>query len=233
MDALRPITAVVFDLDGTLIDSLPDVCAALNRVLAEDGRRPLTLAEVRAMVGEGATVTVEKALRATGTPGDGAQVADVLARYLESYRGRPAEHTVVYPGAIDVLQRLRADGVAMGICTNKPHATTLPVLAALDLDGYFAAVSCGDSVPHRKPDGRHVALTLEGMGAAHGAALMVGDSETDIRAARDAGVIAVAVTYGYSHVPVETLGADALIDHLGALPDLMRRLAAPATELPT
>ncbi len=226
-------SAIVFDLDGTLIDSLPDVHAALNRVLVEDGLRALTLNEVRAMVGEGATVTIEKALRATGDHSDCDRVAEVLARYLATYSDRPAEHTVIYPGAISVLDRFLADGVVMGICTNKPGVTTLPVLRALGLDRYFTAVTCGDTVPHRKPDGRHVTLTLEGMGAVAASAVMVGDSETDIVAARNAGVTAIAVTYGYSHSPVDTLGADGLIDNLEALPDMLRTLVSRTTAAPT
>ncbi len=218
------IEAIVFDLDGTLIDSVPDVRAALNRILAEEGRRPLALDEVKSMIGHGATVTIEKALEATGPAGAAEYVADFLERYLDTYRQRPTEHTVVYPGVLKALEHFTG-GVAMGICTNKPRATTLPVLEALELDRFFSAVTCGDSVPHPKPDGRHVLLTLEMMNADPTAAALVGDSESDISAALDAGIPAVCVTYGYSHVPVESLGADAIIESFHDLVDALRQIS--------
>ena len=211
------IEAIVFDLDGTLIDSVPDVRAALNRILAEDDRRPLSLDEIKSMIGHGATAIVVKALKATGPAGTAEYVADVLGRYLDTYSQRPTEHTVVYPGVVETLEHFKAGGVAMGICTNKPRAVTLPVLEALGLDRYFSAVTCGDSVAHPKPDGRHVLETLEMMNADPAAAALVGDSETDIEAALDAGIPSLAVAWGYCLVPLESLGADAVIESFDEL----------------
>ncbi len=115
-------------------------------------------------------------------------------------------------------------GMRMGICTNKPVATTFPVLEALGLDNYFTTVTCGDAVPYPKPDGRHIHLTLEKMNAAADTCVMVGDSENDIRAAIDAGVPSVCVTFGYCHVPFEELGADELIGHFSDLPGALERI---------
>ena len=113
----------------------------------------------------------------------------------------------------------------MGICTNKPTATTPPVLQAMGLDGFFSVVSCGDAVPHPKPDGRHVRLVVEQLGATLATTAMIGDSENDISAAIDAGVRSVAITFGYAHVPPEELGADVLIDHFDELPRGLQEIA--------
>ncbi len=220
--ANQGITSVLFDLDGTLIDSVPDVRAAVNRALEDDGRRALSLDEVKGLVGEGAQVLIEKALALTGTPGNPKRVEDCLQRFVSAYVEHPAEHTVIYPRVLETLERLESEGIRLGICTNKPQATTMPVLEALNLGRYFHAVTCGDSVPHRKPDGRHVTLTLERMGGAPESAALVGDSETDMAAARGAGISAIAVTYGYCRVPPYSLDADALIDDFGDLPETLR-----------
>ncbi len=213
--------SIVFDLDGTLIDSAPEVRAAANKILAEEGRRALSLDEVKSLVGEGAAATIEKALKLTGDAGTPEQVKDFMRRYLRQYAANPAENTVIYPGVVETLETLQAQGVTMGICTNKPKATTIPVLEALGLDRFFRSVICADDAPHRKPDGRHVTQTLEKMGVTVKSAAFVGDSETDIAAARDAGVVSVAVSYGYCHIPLAELPADAVIDHF---PDLLQAL---------
>ncbi|MDO8607443.1 MAG: phosphoglycolate phosphatase [Phaeospirillum sp.] len=208
--------AVVFDLDGTLIDSAPDVAAALNRLLAEEGRRRLSLPEVQQLVGEGAGALIERAWTATGAPADRQAVAALIERYLVFYRAHPADHTIIYDGVPEELARLAGLGVKMGICTNKPHAMTLIVLDALGLSGRFDAVLGGD-YPRRKPDGQHIRETLRLMGADGLPALYVGDSRTDVLAARDAGLPVICVTYGYARMPVEQLGADRLIDRFGDL----------------
>ncbi len=214
--------AIVFDLDGTLIDSVPDVRGAVNRMLAAAGRQPISLEQAHAFVGEGAGVLVAKALAATGAPPDA--MDDLVERYIDFYRQHPADETVVYPGVAEALETLAGRGVRMGICTNKPAAMTGLVLEALGLDRYFSAITSGDNVPHRKPDGRHVILTLEMMKAGTAAAVMVGDSETDVAAGKDAGLAVVAVSYGYAHVPVAEMGADAVIDSFAALPDALDAL---------
>ena len=220
-----PCEALIFDLDGTLIDSAPDVCASVNRALGETGRRELTLEETKDMIGWGGRVLVEKALALTGEPGNPDDIDRVLQGFLDGYAAHPVEHTTLFPGVLEALERFEADRVNMGICTNKPTKTTSPVLEALGLERFFKLVSCGDSVPHRKPDGRHVLLVAEGLGATVETAAMVGDSESDITAAIDAGVKSVVVTFGYAHAPVEELGADALIDRFEDLPDALAAIS--------
>ncbi len=208
--------ALVFDLDGTLIDSAPDVRAALNLLLAEEGRPRLSLAQVQDLVGEGARALIERAWTVTGDSADPGAVAELVGRYLAHYRAHPADHTHVYDGVREELARLTAAGVPLGICTNKPDAMTKIVLDALDLSRHFRAMVGGDFA-RRKPDGEHIRETLRRMGVEGMAALYVGDSATDVGAARDAGLPVIAVTYGYARMPVERLGADRLIGHFAEL----------------
>lgn len=209
--------ALVFDLDGTLIDSIPQVAAAVNATLAEAARGPLALAEVRDMIGEGARVTVERAFAATGGL-NGIDVDAMIERYLVHYLADPASHTAVFPGVIEVLEQFSGAGAIMGVCTNKPGATTRPVLDALGLSRFFAAVVTADDTRYRKPDGRHVLDTLAAMRADRAEAVFIGDSEPDLAAARDAGVPAVVVAYGYGRAVVARMPAAARIERFHDLP---------------
>ncbi|RAU23578.1 phosphoglycolate phosphatase [Paramagnetospirillum kuznetsovii] len=216
--------AIVFDLDGTLIDSAPDVANALNRLLAEEGRPTLSLPEVQQLVGEGASALIERAWTATGASAATDAVRPLVERYLAFYRACPADHTHVYDGVRDELARLAAAGHRLGICTNKPDGMTNLVLETLGLAPLFAAVVGGDYV-RRKPDGEHVRETLRQMGAEGMQAIYVGDSRTDVLAAKDAGLPVVAVTYGYARMPVEQLGADILIERFGDLGAAMDKVS--------
>ncbi len=223
----KPFDALIFDLDGTLIDSVPDICASLNTVLTEIGCRMLTLEEIKEMVGWGGRVLVEKALERTGHVGVESDVEKVLENFLITYSKNPSTYSRVFPGVLSALERFKSIGISMGICTNKPTMTAMPVLKALQLDHFFDVVSCGDAVPYRKPDGRHILLVLEQLGVTKQTAAMIGDSEADIEAAIAAGVRSVAVTFGYSHKPCEDLGADVLIDNFDNLEQALQSIAPP------
>ncbi len=215
--------AILFDLDGTLVDSLPDLALAMNRFLAALGRRAVTLAELRAWVGDGVGVLIERALAATGGP-----VAEPLPilveRYLGYYKGHTAVETRPYPGVVETLKALHRDGHALGVCTNKPVALSEELLEALGMRGLFSAVVGGDSLAHRKPHGGHIKGTLAAMGHHGGKALMVGDSPNDVAAAKAAGIPVVAVSFGYSQVAPDKLGADAVIGDFRDLPKVLAGL---------
>jgi phosphoglycolate phosphatase len=214
--------AAIFDLDGTLVDSAPDVRSAVNRMLAARNRRALDLDEVRRGMGMGTRALIDDALAASGGP-----VADTdaaLADYLVAYAARPVVETTIHAGVETALLRLLERGVRLGVCTNKPENLTRMVLEGLGLARLFAAVAGGDTLPYHKPDGRHVTGTLDLMGGA-ARPVYVGDSETDFAAARAAGIPIILVSFGYSRGDIRTLGADRVIDHYDDLDAALAELA--------
>ncbi|MBL6933745.1 MAG: phosphoglycolate phosphatase [Rhodospirillales bacterium] len=218
---MAAFSALLFDLDGTIIDSAPDVCASVNRVLETMDRPSISVEDTKMLVGFGARTLVEKTLEMTGQPGSEKDVDFLLSGFLESYRRNPSEHTVLFPGARAALDRFVASNMRLGICTNKPTATCFPVLEALDLGRYFDTVICGDTLEFRKPDPRHVFHTLDDMQVTVDEAAFIGDSEADIEAANSAGMPSVLVTFGYCHVPLDSLDANALIDHFDELDEAL------------
>ncbi len=212
-----PIRFVVFDLDGTLIDSAPDLRAAANAVLGEAGRPPLDLATIRSFVGDGVRRLIERAFAATGPALEPAALDRATARYTALYEAAATVLTRPYDGVADTLRRLRGAGMTLGVCTNKPAAAAAIVLRELGLAAFFDGVSGGDSVAHRKPDPEHVLDALRRIGGTVPEAAMVGDNEHDIGAGKAAGLFTIAVTYGYARVPHAELGADRLIDRFDAL----------------
>jgi phosphoglycolate phosphatase len=219
----KELFSIVFDLDGTLIDSVPDVAVAVNKTLEEEGRRTLSLEEARNMVGQGAKVMIDDAMRATGIGLSPERLDECVERYINHYKANPTQRTIIYPGVISALDVFAAEGRSMSICSNKPSVMTDLVLKELDLQKYFSVSLGGDQVPHRKPDGRHILQTLKLMGAAVERAIMVGDSVNDIQAAKQAGLPVVAVSYGYCKDPA-ALGADTLIDSFHELPGALSHL---------
>lgn len=214
--------AVVFDLDGTLIDSADDLGAAANRLLAAEGRRPLTPAEVRKFIGDGSRVFVDRAWAATGAPADSPAALDALvARFIVEYQSDVAGRTIAYPGAVETVARLKSAGIAVAVCTNKPQRPAELVLEALGFAPHVDAVAGGDRFAHRKPDPRHLLDTLALLGATSDGAVMVGDNEHDMAVAHAAGTGAVLISYGYARLPLAEIEADARIDSLTDLPALL------------
>lgn len=218
---------VVFDLDGTLIDSAPDLGGALNGVLAEIGRSPVALDSVRAMVGEGAVAMLARGLEATGGA-DGHDPEALRPRFLEHYGRRLVRETRLFPGVAETLDALEARGCRLAVCTNKPEGLAREVLEGLGMGERFGALVGGDTLPVRKPDARAVAKAVIGAGGGMDRAAMVGDSRTDVVAARNADIPAVAVSYGYAQVPPYELGADAVVDRFDELPEALGGLGVIA-----
>jgi phosphoglycolate phosphatase len=224
--AMTERTALVFDLDGTLVDSAPDLLVAVNRLLAEERRRRLALAEVTRMIGDGAQKLVERAFAATGADAPAETLARLTRRFLAHYEGHATEFTRPYAGVPETLARLAAAGFGLAICTNKPEAPTREVLRGLALDHFFAAVFGGDSLPGvRKPDPRLLLATVRALGAEPGQAVMVGDNANDVQAARAAGLAVILRAGGYTSVPATELGADAVIRAFSELPAALSALA--------
>lgn len=215
-----PVQKIIFDLDGTLVDSAPDLHAATNHVLESIGRDTVTLDQVRHMVGYGALKLIELGLEATGGLADHTPEA-LRPTFLDYYGQNITNHTLPFEGAVDLLDHLTTSGFQLGLCTNKPIALTHPILENLGLDRFFGAITGGDSFSFKKPDPRHI-LETAAMLPGEGPILMVGDSLPDIKGAKAAGAHAIAVTFGYSQQPVRSLGADAVIDQLAEISHLIR-----------
>jgi phosphoglycolate phosphatase len=221
--------ALLFDLDGTLVDSVPDLAAAVNGVLAELGRPPLGLPQVTSMVGDGTSALVERALAASGAGDTPLRAAH--DRFLALYEADPTRLTRPYPGVPAVLEELAAAGWRLGICTNKPERATRTVLAGLDLARFFAVVLGGDSGPTRKPDPGPLRAALGRLGSEPGNAAMIGDHRNDVAAAQAAAMPVAFARYGYGAATLAGLTPDAVIDRFAELPQALRliwqRRAAP------
>jgi phosphoglycolate phosphatase len=216
--------AIVFDLDGTLVDSAPDIQDAINAVLGEEKRAEVGLSRVIGMIGDGAEQLVAQAFAESGARPEGAALRHLLSRFLARYEAYPARLSKPFPGVVTELDRLRRDGYRLGVCTNKPDRLTEVVLRTLDLAIYFHAVVGPDAVERRKPDPAHMHATLRALGVGPDMAVMVGDGLNDVRIAQAAGMPCVCVTFGYAHQPPATLGADVLIDHFSELPAALASL---------
>lgn len=203
------VRAALFDLDGTLVDSAPSITRALNLALGT----ALGVETVRALIGDGAAVLVERALRVAGLPAEPA----ALPRFLRVYAEEGSRGTAALPGAEALLRALRAEGWALGLVTNKPTHHTMQILDDFGWTGLFGVIVAGDTLPQRKPAPEPLWAALRALGAAPHAAVMVGDSANDARAARAAGVPVVLVRGGYSVEDLNTLGADLVAEGLPEL----------------
>ena len=213
--------AIVFDLDGTLVDSAPEIAAGLNTAMAEIGQPAFPLSEVQSFIGSGAKVTLQRALAARGTEIDEAVFDSMMASFYRVYAEVSEAGSGLYPGVMETLTELRERGIPLGVCTNKAEHITAIALRALGIAPFFSAVAgARDDVP-RKPAPDMLLAVLRQLGARPAEALVVGDSRSDVGAARAAGCPVIAVSYGYAHGPVADLAADRVIDRM---PDLLQHL---------
>lgn len=218
-------SVILFDLDGTLADSVPDIAAALNLLLGEQNLAEFSLEKVTSMVGGGVPKLIERALKAQGQPAGQERVRPLASRFLEIYAPRAAEQTRLFPGVEDLLRRYGQDGIRLGVCTNKPEAVTRTILEALGVAHLFGAVIGGDTLTHKKPDPAPLKRALEILECGREHALMVGDSAVDANAARAAGIPVILVTFGYTRTPVRELENDGIIDSFSELPAAIAALA--------
>lgn len=213
----QPTRLAIFDLDGTLVDSLPDIAAALNASLVAAGLEPFALSDTARMVGHGARLLVERALAARGQPIDTASVDAAWTRFISHYDAHPCDLTRLYPGALAALDTLSLDGWALALCTNKPEAIARQVLDALGITHRFVSIIGGQDGLPLKPAPDMLLLNLCDASVTADRAVMIGDSGADLEAARAAGIPIILMSHGYSSVPVATLGADATLDHFDQL----------------
>ena len=217
---------IVFDLDGTLVETAPDLVGTLNVLLTREGIAPLPLAQARDMIGQGAKALIARGFAAAGAPLSEADLARLFDDFIVHYLAHIADESRPFPGLLDALDILAAEGAILSVCTNKRTDLSLALLDALGLTHRFAAVVGGEAVKAQKPAADHLIAAVERAGGDLKRAVMIGDSASDAGAARAAGVPLVLVSFGYTDVPAAELGADVLIDHFDDLVGACRRLLA-------
>jgi phosphoglycolate phosphatase len=217
---------VIFDLDGTLVDSAPDLTAALNHVLALEDLPPVSIATAKDMVGHGARKLMERGLVFHGRSPDPALIETRFADFMRFYGDNICVGSALFPGVREALEALQAGGALLGICTNKPEQLSRALIEAVGLTDFFRANLGADTLDVRKPHPRHLLETIARVGGEPLSSVMVGDSMTDIETAKAARVPVVAVSFGYTSVPPADFGADALIDHYDELHGALARAHA-------
>ncbi len=216
------LQGLIFDLDGTLLDSAPVIRQAMNRLLAEESRRPLTLDEVKSIVGDGLTEALQRAFKMTG----GALPHDFfpyVQKYIVNYRNTKADPDQIYPHVLSTLQNYTKAGVKLGVCTNKGEASTYQVLKELDIQKYFEFIAGGDTFTVHKPNPDHLLGVITGMDVPREGCVFIGDGRNDILAARGAKVPCIVVTHGYGDED-DTTGAAALMSGFDELPEALEKL---------
>jgi phosphoglycolate phosphatase len=217
---------IVFDLDGTLVDTAPDLIDTLNAILGRHHVAPVEFDQARTMIGAGVKPLLQRALASKGLRPAPAEIDAMFTEYLKLYAEHIADRSRPFPGLPGALDALSAQGCRLAVCTNKLEWLSVRLLDALGLSSRFVAICGQDTFTMRKPDPDMLRLTIARAGGDTGHAVMVGDSMTDVATARAAGIPVVAVDFGYTETPPHELGADRLISHFDALPEAVRQLVS-------
>jgi phosphoglycolate phosphatase len=218
---------VIFDLDGTMIDTAPDLIAATNYTLGRFGMQPVEERIIEPAVGLGSRAMLHTAMLSLGREPNKDKLMDMSAHFIDYYSTHIADRSRPFPGLVAALGTLKAADARLGVCTNKMEALARKLLAELELDTFFAAIAGADTYPVRKPDPGHLLGTISAAGGEAKRSVMIGDSLADAKAAQSAGVPFIAVSFSYGEKPVERLKPDAVIDHFDELAGALRRLPMP------
>lgn len=217
---------LVFDLDGTLVETAPDLHAALNHTLAYKGLGPVTLDTIRMMIGDGAKAMIRKGLTYHDAAIDQAEIdADLWPVFLDYYAANITRFSRPFDSAVACLQAFQTNGATLAVCTNKAQNLAEKVLSGLDIDGFFSTIVGGDALPTKKPDGIHILETIARAGGDPARAIMIGDSQTDEKAARNAGLPFVFVSIGYGTLSGQPDERVRSVDHWRDLPQALSQLA--------
>jgi phosphoglycolate phosphatase len=213
---------LIFDLDGTLVDSVPDLTISLNEVLREHGYLPLSQAEVKPMIGDGVAMLVQRGFAARG--GSVAEAEAAMPRYTAIYEANATNTSRPYPGVVETLAELRLKGYRTAVCSNKPQRACEIMLAELGIAGLFDGVAGGDRFAVRKPNPGHLLSLIQALGADPSRAAMIGDSENDAASGLAAGLPLFLMSYGYARGDIRTLGANRVLAKFGDLPGALTEL---------
>ncbi len=216
---------LVFDLDGTLVDTAPDLAGATNHALAEQGLSAVDPESVRKNVSFGASAIIAHALDLSDHDADETLQETMLRDFLAFYGDNIANESRPYPGVVDMLEKFQKSGARLAVCTNKRENLSRRLLKALALDGYFHAVTGRDTLPVHKPDPAHLLGTVIIAKGNLDRTVMIGDSKTDLDTARAAGMPFIGVSFGYSDIPMAVMKPDALIDHFGEFESALKTIA--------
>jgi phosphoglycolate phosphatase len=218
---------IIFDLDGTLVDTAVDIVDSLNFAIAKHQLAPVTYSDLHNIVGQGGRVAIKRAFALRNQPINDDELEVLYDAFIQYYLDKIPGKSQPYPGVIEALDALKAAGYALAVCTNKTEALAKPLLDRLNLTGYFSAITCADTFPWRKPDPRHITSTIELAKGNPARSIMVGDSINDIAAAINAGVPSIGVTFGYTDVPMAELEPTVVVSHFSEItPDLADKLLA-------
>ena len=221
---------IVYDLDGTLADTAEDLVAALNWLLGREGLAPLPVERAGSLLGAGGRALIKRGFAASGRTLNPQAIEPLFAEYLSYYNAHIVERTRLYPGVDQALTALARSGCRQAVCTNKIESSAKLLITKLRIAEQFAFICGQDTFGVGKPDAKPLLETITASGGARKRAIMVGDSGTDIKTARAAGVPVIAVNFGYSDVPVEELGPDRVISHFDELADACEALLALADD---
>lgn len=222
-----PAPLVIFDLDGTLVDTAPDLVASLNHAVMQAGLEPVTYHDLTHLVGHGARAMIERTFTLRGAALSASDLDWQMKEFIDYYHGSMPGESIPYPGVVDAMDRLSSAGLTLAVCTNKLEMLAKSLIEGLGLTERFVAITGGDTFPVRKPDAEHLLSTIRLAGGLPESTVMIGDSLNDMLVARNASVRSIAVPFGYSDVPIQTLEPDHIINHFDELtPDLIDRLLA-------
>lgn len=216
---------IIFDLDGTLAHTAPDLLATLNRVTAPHNVPPMGFSHIGQIIGQGAKAMIARAFELEKIELSESLHNELFNHFLDDYVDNLANETHLFDGVEDAMNDLSQDGFEFAVCTNKKHSMAVPLLKLLNVHDRFKSITGGDSFDFRKPDPRHLAETANLAGHRLENSIMIGDSEADINAAINASIPSVAVTFGYTNIPAAQLGATKLIDHFSQLPETIRNIS--------
>ena len=222
----EPSPLVVFDLDGTLAETAGDLMGALNHVLSGDGLPPLPVAQARSLLGAGGRALIRRGFASAGRTLDEERLEDLFRQFLAFYEEHIADHSHLYPGVVEALDRLEAEGFALAVCTNKMEGTAKRLLAVLGVAGRFRAICGQDTFAVSKPQAGALLGTIDRADGDPARCVMVGDSRTDVETAKAARVPCVAVDFGYTDRPIGEFGPDRVIGHFDALAEAVSSLMA-------